>query len=115
MASEQIREAHLRDVPALSALLIEVHDRHAAALPHIFAPIDASAQTAAFLRGPRLCGPVRRARGMSLRHAPGAYVSAVEPMDAALVGTDGETSAPIVESLARNDAQVVGTDAATRI
>ena len=34
----QIREAHLRDVPALSALLVEVHDLHVAALPHIFAP-----------------------------------------------------------------------------
>jgi ribosomal protein S18 acetylase RimI-like enzyme len=45
-----IREAHLRDVQALSALLVEVHDLHVAALPHIFAPIDADAQTEAFLR-----------------------------------------------------------------
>jgi ribosomal protein S18 acetylase RimI-like enzyme len=50
MASEQVRVAHLRDVPALSELLVEVHDLHAAALPHIFAPIEASAQTDAFLR-----------------------------------------------------------------
>jgi ribosomal protein S18 acetylase RimI-like enzyme len=47
---EQIREAHLRDVPALGALLVEVHDLHVAALPHIFAPIEADAQTDTFLR-----------------------------------------------------------------
>jgi len=50
LASGQVREAHLSDVPALSALLVDVHDLHVAALPHIFAPIAADAQTEGFLR-----------------------------------------------------------------
>ncbi len=50
MVVEQVREAHLHDIPALSALLAEVHNLHVAALPHIFAPIEADAQTDTFLR-----------------------------------------------------------------
>jgi ribosomal protein S18 acetylase RimI-like enzyme len=50
MDGVQIRDAFLRDVNALSALLVEVHDLHVAALPDIFAPIETDAQTDAFLR-----------------------------------------------------------------
>jgi diamine N-acetyltransferase len=50
MVSVPIRAARPRDVPALSDLLVEVQDLHATALPHIFAPIDANAQTDAYLR-----------------------------------------------------------------
>jgi ribosomal protein S18 acetylase RimI-like enzyme len=50
MALEQVRDARPGDVPALIALLVEVHDLHVAALPHIFAPIEANALTDAFLR-----------------------------------------------------------------
>jgi ribosomal protein S18 acetylase RimI-like enzyme len=51
MEGVRVREALLTDVPALGALLIEVHDLHVAALPHIFQPIATDAQTETFLRG----------------------------------------------------------------
>jgi ribosomal protein S18 acetylase RimI-like enzyme len=49
MASIPVREALPSDVPSLSKLLVEVHDLHVAALPHIFTAIAPDAQTEAFL------------------------------------------------------------------
>ena len=47
----QIREATVEDAKSLSGLLIEVHDAHVDALPHVFRRIEADDQTEGFLRG----------------------------------------------------------------
>jgi len=45
-----IREAAPEDAAFLARLLVEVHDIHVAALPHVFRAIAADEQTTAFLR-----------------------------------------------------------------
>jgi GNAT superfamily N-acetyltransferase len=46
----RIRPGTPDDAPALAALLVEVNDLHAAALPDVFRPIAADAAVVAFLR-----------------------------------------------------------------